>query len=144
MDTLTEQITVLRNSIRDADTSESDSLSEVFGSFLGLTETTSLLDVSKPFKDQRLQLLLEKVARTHVQDQTVELAELRMLHHAPSGLVHGMFFAGAYPTSFCFFLQEQQGIVAFAASLSLMHYYRITATELPVGTVIGRKRGWKN
>ncbi|HLT40281.1 MAG TPA: hypothetical protein VK034_28575 [Enhygromyxa sp.] len=130
--------------MRDADGSDSGSFADVFGTFLDLASSTALMDASKPFKDRRLRLLLVNVARQHVKDQAAELAGLQMLHHAPSGLVHGAFFAGAHPGSFFFFLQEQQGIVAFVAGMSLTHYYRITATELPAGTVIGRKSRWKN
>jgi hypothetical protein len=144
MDKLTQQLTALRDSLRDADKSESDSFSEVFGTFLDLTKSTALMDVSKPFKDKYLRSLLENVARAHARDQKVDLVELRMLHHAPSGLVHGMFFAATRPATFCFFLQEQQGLVAFVEGMATTHYYRITATELPAGTVIGRKKRWRN
>jgi hypothetical protein len=144
MEKLKQQLTELREAMRDADASDSDSFSDVFGTFLDLAKSTTLMDASKPFKDKYLRLVLENVARAHANDQAVELAELQMLHYAPSGLVHGMFFAGSNPGTFCFFLQEQQGIVAFARHMSVMHYYRITATELPAGTVIGRKNRWKN
>jgi hypothetical protein len=36
-------------------------------------------------------------------------------------------------------VKDQQGIVAFSKGIT-MHYYRITAGELPPGTTIGRKR----
>lgn len=130
--------------MRDADASDSGSFSDVFGTFLDLAQSTALMDASKPFKDKRLRVLLENVARSHAKEQAAALADLQMLHHGPSGLVHGMFFTGTHPATFFFFLQEQQGIVAFPKRMSMTHYYRITATELPTGTVIGRKSRWKN
>jgi hypothetical protein len=62
-----------------------------------------------------------------------------MLHYAPASLFHGGFFAGSNPGTFFYFVHEQQGLVAFNVGWTT-HYYRITATELPPGTVIGRKR----
>jgi hypothetical protein len=144
MNKLEQQLIALREAMRDADASDSGSFSDVFGTFLDLAKSTTLMDASKPFKDKLLRVLLENVARAHVQDQKLELADLQMLHHVRSGLVHGMFFAGTHPGTFFFFLQEQQGIVAFVERMSTTHYYRITATELPAGTVIGRKNRWKN
>lgn len=145
MDTLTQQLSELRVSLRDADKSQSDSFSEVFSSFLDITETTALVKVCKPFKDKRLRLVLENVARAHTRDQKLDLVRLQMLHHAPSGLVHGAFFVDSKPASFCFFLQEQQGLVAFLGPTALTHYYRITASELPISTPItGRKTRWRN
>jgi hypothetical protein len=144
MNKLEQQLTALREAMRDADASDSGSFSEVFGSFLDLTKSPTLMDASKPFKDKGLRVLLENVARAHAKDQTAELAELHMLQYAPSGLVHGMFFVGAHPGTFFFFLKEQQGIVSLAERMAITHFYRITATELPAGTVIGRKSRWKN
>lgn len=130
--------------MRNADASNSDSFAEVFGTFLDLAQSTALMDASKPFEDKRLQLVFERLARAHAKDQAAAIVDLQMLHHAPSGLVHGMFFAAMHPATFFFFLEEQQGIAALLGRMSMTHYYRITATELPAGTVIGRKDRWKN
>ncbi len=145
MDKLTQRLAALRESMRDADGNDSDSFTNVFNAFLGITETSNLVAVSMPFKDRRIRLMVDNVARKHAADPKSALESLQMLHHRPSGLVHGMFFAGFYPGSFFWFLQEKQGIVALVESLSMTHLYRVTAAELPaVGFFAGRRSAWKN
>lgn len=139
MSTLTKRLTTVRDSLRSVDGAEADGFEQVFSSFLELTETAELVEASKPSKDKGIRSLIEIVARRHANDPALVIANMLMLHYAPAGLFHGGFFAGGNAGTFFYFMQEQQGIVAFVAGRTT-HYYRITATELPPGTVIGRKR----
>jgi hypothetical protein len=145
MATLTARIDELRELLRNAEFAQADSFSNVFDAFLKIAEQTELMDACKPFKDKTLRMILENVVRRYAKDESLTLSQAQFLHHAPTGLVHGMFVGGHHAGTFFYFLSEQQGLVAFAASMSMMHYFRITATELPPGTVIGRpKKKWKN
>lgn len=139
MSKLLTRVNELHDQLRNAELSESNSFSMVFDRFLDLTETTTLMDESNPFKDKLMAVLLEKVVRRHAQDDSLTLLSLQMLEYAPAGLIHGMFMAGRHAGTFFYSVKDQQGLVAFAEAMSMMHYYRITATMLPPGTVIGRK-----
>ncbi|PRQ08046.1 hypothetical protein [Enhygromyxa salina] len=136
---LTQQLTALRESLRDADGSQSDSFSEVFSDFLAVTETSELLDVCKPFNGKTTRVMLEEILRKHANDPKLATPQAQMQQHPPSGLIHGMIAAGRYIGTFFYFPDEQQGIVAFGGLTPVMHYYRITATEVPPGTVLGRQ-----
>lgn len=139
MSKLIKQLAAVRESLRSVDAADADSFSQVFSAFLELTETADLVDASKPIKDKGIRSLIELVARRHANDPALGLTGMLMLHYAPAGLFHGGFFAPQGPGSFFYFVAEEQGLVAFSAG-RITHYYRITATELPPGTVIGRKR----
>lgn len=139
MSKLMKQLTAVRELLRSVDAAQADSFSQVFSTFLDLTETTDLVDASKPVKDKGIRSLIEVVARRHANDPALGITDMRTLHYAPAGLFHGGFFAGADPGTFFYFMEEKQGLVAFNVG-RITHYYRITATELPPGTVIGRKR----
>jgi hypothetical protein len=140
MANLLTRVNELHERLRNAELSESNSFSMVFDNFLELTETTELMDASNPFEDQLMNALLEQVVRRHANDGSLTLRQCQMLEYAPAGLIHGMIMAGRRAGTFFYSLKDQQGIVAFAEAMSMMHYYRITATMLPAGSTIGRKR----
>lgn len=134
-----KRLTALQELLRSVDVAEAGSFARVFSAFLELTETAELVEASKPIKDKGIRSLIEVVVRRHANDPTLAVTGLHMLHYAPAGLFHGGFFAGQVPGTFFYFVGEQQGIVALSQHRT-MHYYRITATELPPGVEIGRKR----
>ena len=129
------QVTALRDGLRDADNANPDGFPQVFNAFF---DVTGLVDASRPSKDKGMRSLVEIVARRHTNDPTLGVTGLLMLHYTPAGLFHGSFRAGTRPGTFFYFVQEQQGIVALC-EYPTTHFYRITATLLPPGTVIGRK-----
>lgn len=143
MSKLMQQLNALRDSMRDADGADSDSFSEVFSTFLELAESTELMSASDPLDDEAVHFLLENVGRQYTKKPALKISHLQMLQHPKSGIVHGVFFAGGHPGTFFYFPQEQQGIVAFAESMSMMHYYRMTATLIPAGDDGDPKR-WSN
>lgn len=139
MSKLMNRLTALQESLRNAAGADADSFERVFSEFLDITETAELVPESKPIKDRGMRSLIEVVVRRHANDPTLAVTGLRMLRHTATNLFHGGFFAGPFPGTFFYFVGEQQGIVALSQGRTT-HYWRISAIELPQGTVIGRKR----
>jgi hypothetical protein len=131
MSKLITQLSALEESLRTADGADADSFSRVFGEFLTLAETTKLMDVSKPSKDRGMRAILEAVARRYAEDPALVVTGMQMLHHAPTKLFQGNFFVGSHPATFFYFARAKQGIAAFHAGGSMMHYYRLSAIDLP-------------
>lgn len=139
MSKLIQQITALRESMRNADVGVDGSFSRVFDEFHDISEGTELIEASKPFKDKVIRGLLEVTARRHLGDPQLVVTHLMILRHGPTGLFHGGFHAGDTTGNFFFFLEDKQGIVAFIRGTTL-DFYRLSAVGLPEGTVIGKKR----
>lgn len=133
MSTLIHQITALRTSLCDADVNDPDSFSNVFAAFFDISEGPELMRASELTEDQIVHALLESTARRHLGDPAFALTMSQLLHHRPTELFHGGFFAGRTVGTFFYFARDQQGLAAFTDGTALMHYYRITATVLPVG-----------
>jgi hypothetical protein len=134
VDQLTQQLSKLRDATLGADVSVRGSFNAVFSLFFDTIESTRLRATSKPYQHADVRKMLELLARTHTNDPAVQLTDLRMLRHAPSGLLHGNFFVPRQPASFFYFSEEQQGVLAFVERMSIMHYYRMTVSEKPFVT----------
>lgn len=136
---LMAQLATLRESLRSADIEISGSLSKVFHAFLDITEGPDLMRACKQAESEIIRETLERVARQFTRDEAVSLQGLRMLSHAPTGFFHGGFFAGRAMGTFLYFAEEGQGLVAFSQGTPMTHFFRITSTELPPGTVPMRR-----
>jgi hypothetical protein len=133
------QIPKLRAALRSADTQDPDSFSSVFHAFIEISEGTALLDASDLTADPLIRAMIESIARQHARDPALGVTILHMLRHGPTGLFHGSCFTTRFVGTFFYFAQDQQGLVAFNDGTPLTHYYRITATVLPPGTMPMRR-----
>jgi hypothetical protein len=128
MSKLIHQITALRTSLREADRNDPNSFSNVFSAFFDILEGPDLIDASDPSEDALVRLLLEQIARAHLRDPSFSLTLIRTLHHRPTELFHGSFFAANTVGTFFYFAQDEQGLLSFIGNTPMTHYYRITAT----------------
>ena len=133
MSKLIQQIALLRTSMREADTKDPDSFSNVFSIFFDISEGLGLIEASDPSEDGLVHVLLEQIARAHLRDASFSLSLLRTLHHRSTELFHGSFFAAKAVGTFFYFSQDEQGLVSFIGNTPMTHYYRITATILSAG-----------
>jgi hypothetical protein len=74
-----------------------------------------------------------------VDDEAASIGALQMLTHAPTGFFHGGFFAAGTMGTFFYFLEERQGLLALRGAPPATHFFRMTATELPPGTMLVRR-----
>jgi hypothetical protein len=143
MSTLTNSIATLRTALRTADTADPHSFSKVFHAFFDISDGPDLMDASQPVEDPVIRAMIESTARKHARDEAIVLTSFLTLRHGPTGLVHGGFFAGMLAGTFFYFEADKQGLVCFNDGTPMTHYYRITATVLPPGTmpIMTRKAG---
>lgn len=135
MSTLMNSISTLRTALRTADMADSHSFAKVFHAFFDISDGPDLMDASQPVEDRVIRTMIESTARKHTRDDALVLTGLLILRHGPTGLVHGACFAGRFAGTFFYFEPDKQGLVAFNDGTPMTHYYRITATELPPGTM---------
>jgi hypothetical protein len=139
MSKLVNQIATLRTRLRSADMADPDSFSNVFHAFFDISEKSKLMDVSDLIEDPIVRAMLESIARQHARDQALAVTLFQMLRHGPTRLVHGSCFATRFVGTFFYFEEDQQGLVAFTDGTPMTHYYRITATVLPAGSMPMRR-----
>jgi hypothetical protein len=139
MSTLVNQISRLQAALRSAGMQDPDSFSKVFHAFFDLTEGTQLMDVSDLIDDPIIRALIESTARQHARDPAVGVTMFQLLRHASTGLFHGSCVTTRFVGTFFYFEDDQQGLVAFNDGTPVTHYYRVTATVLPPGSMPMRK-----
>lgn len=139
MSTLVKQIATLQTSLRSADPQDPNSFSNVFHAFFDISENSELMDMSELLEDPVVRAMIESIARQHARDPALAMTMFQMLRHGPTRLIHGSCFSTRFVATFFYFEEDQQGLVAFNDGTPMTHYYRLTATVLPPGSMPMRR-----
>jgi hypothetical protein len=144
MSKIDDQILTLRAALRSADMQNPDSFSNVFHAFFDISEKSEFMDASDLVEDPVVRAMIESIARQHARDPNLAITLFQLLRHSSTGLLHGSCFATRFVGTFFYFEADQQGLVAFSDGTPTTHYYRITATVVPSGSMPMRRPPGKN